>query len=162
MQYASETTVPVEKTRAEIESVVTRYGAASFSSGWDSVRMAACVMFEMKSRHLRFVLPLPSKTDKRFTHGKIGRSCCVQAFQTDRAHKNWEQACRQKWRALLLAIKAKLEAVESQISTFDSEFMAQIVMPDGYTIGEKMLPKINEALAGKELPPLLMLPPPTN
>lgn len=162
MQYAAETTVPVEKTRAEIESTCTRYGASSFSSGWDNGIKAAAVMFQMKGRTLRFVLPLPDKSEKRFTHGRIGHSAMIRPFPPDRATKNWEQACRQKWRALLLAIKAKLEAVESQISTFDSEFMSYIVLPDGHTIGERMLPKIAEALEGKELPALLMLPAPQN
>ena len=162
MKYASETIVPVEKTRAEIESTCMRYGASSFSSGWDNRENAAAVLFQMKGRTLKFILPLPDKSDKRFTHGRVGHSSVIRPFPSERAAKNWEQACRQKWRALLLAIKAKLEAVESQISTFDSEFMSHIVLPDGYTIGERMLPKIAEALEGKELPPLLMLPAPAN
>ena len=40
-----------------------------------------------------------------------------------------EQERRRLWRALLLNIKAKLEAVESGISVFDEEFMAHIVLP---------------------------------
>ena len=42
--------------------------------------------------------------------------------------------CRQRWRALNLAIKAKLEAVESGIVTFDQEFLAHIVGPSGQTV----------------------------
>lgn len=153
MQYASETTVPVEKTRAEIERVVSQYGAKSFASGWQGNR--AMIGFEMRDRQIRFILPLPDKASKEFTHGKIGRCSYVRPLPVNRVQEKWEQACRQKWRALLLAIKAKLEAVESKISSFDSEFMAHIVLPDGCTIGERILPKLAEVLAGKEMPRLL-------
>ena len=43
----------------------------------------------------------------------------------------WEQVCRQRWRALLLIIRAKLEAVASGITTLENEFLANIVLPDG-------------------------------
>ena len=39
------------------------------------------------------------------------------------AHGRWEQACRQRWRALALVIKAKLEAIDAEISTFEEEFL---------------------------------------
>ncbi|MCI0660555.1 MAG: hypothetical protein L0220_05720 [Acidobacteria bacterium] len=69
----------------------------------------------------------------------------------------WEQATRQKWRALKLAIIAKLEAVESKIATFETEFVANIVMPDGRTVGEHAMPAIEQAyLTGKT--PRLLLP----
>jgi hypothetical protein len=41
-----------------------------------------------------------------------------------------EQAARQKWRALLLLVKAKLEAVDANIATFEEAFVGDIVMPD--------------------------------
>ena len=46
----------------------------------------------------------------------------------------WEQACRQHWRALLLIIRAKSAAVESGITTLESEFLANVLLPDGGTI----------------------------
>lgn len=56
----------------------------------------------------------------------------------DAAEKAWEQATRQRWRALHLVVKAKLEAVESGITVFDDEFLAHIVLPDGGTVGRWM------------------------
>lgn len=50
-------------------------------------------------------------------------------------------------RCLLLAIRAKLEAVETGISTIESEFMAFVVMPNGQTIGERLTPMLTEARA---------------
>ena len=59
----------------------------------------------------------------------------------------WEQACRQGWRALLLIIKAKLEAVESGITTLESEFLANVVLPDGGTVGQWLAHQVEEAYA---------------
>ena len=67
----------------------------------------------------------------------------------------WEQACRQRWRALKLVIQAKLEAVESGISVFEDEFMSNIVLPDGRTVGEFMKPQIEETYIHGTMPPLL-------
>lgn len=38
--------------------------------------------------------------------------------------------------------KAKLEAVESGISVFEDEFMANIVLPGGRTVSDEVRPKI--------------------
>src|SRR5262245_44396717 len=73
----------------------------------------------------------------------------------DAAFKEWEQACRQRWRALALAIKAKLEAVESGIATFEEEFLAYVVMPDGQTVGQHVLPNVERAYSTGQMPPLL-------
>lgn len=54
-------------------------------------------------------------------------------------------AIKQRWRALALIIKAKLEAVESGISEFDDEFLANIMLPDGATVGEWFRPQLAEA-----------------
>jgi hypothetical protein len=144
MQYASETTVSVAKSRAEIESTVTRYGASEFISGWSAG--FAQVAFQMKNRQIRFMLPLPNKSDDRFLTREDGRSGRRTPNSAEKIEALWEQACRQRWRALLLVIKAKLEAVECAISTFDSEFMSNIVLSDGLTIGEKMLDKEGKLL----------------
>jgi hypothetical protein len=67
----------------------------------------------------------------------------------------WEQVGRQRWRALALAIKAKLEAVQSGITTFEEEFMAHVVMPNGQNLGVWIVPQIAEAYEKKKMPPLL-------
>ena len=54
-----------------------------------------------------------------------------------------------------MVIKAKLEAVECGISCFEQEFMANIVLPDGKTAGDFMLPQIARAYATGIMPPML-------
>lgn len=70
--------------------------------------------------------------------------------------ERYDRACKQRWRALLLCIKAKLEAVDSGIATFEQEFMANIVMPDGKTFGDYALPKIHQATLDNKMPKLLL------
>jgi len=149
LQYAKDTSVSSEQSQAEIRKIITRYGASKFAYLEEEER--AAIMFEVSNRRIRFVLPLPNRNDTRFweTSGrKLQRS-------PDAAFKEWEQACRQRWRALALAIKAKLEMVESGIAQFDEEFLNYIVMPDGQTVGEHVLPNVERAYATDRMPPLL-------
>lgn len=150
-QYASKTTVSVEKSRSEIERLLSRYGADQFISGWNVDK--AVIGFTMEQRQIKFLLPLPDRSDPDFTEYKRGYT--VHKRTEDAAYKKWEQACRQRWRALTLVIKAKLEAVESGISEFEDEFMANIVMPNGQTVGQMTKPAIEAAYESGQMRPLL-------
>ena len=66
-----------------------------------------------------------------------------------------QQAIRQRWRALALVIKAKLESVETGVATFEEEFMANIVLPSAQTMAEYALPQIAQAYETGTMPPLL-------
>lgn len=149
MQYAKDTSVSSEQSQAEIRKTLTKYGATKFAYLEEAEQ--AAIMFEIANRRIRFVLPLPNRNDPKFweTPGrKLQRSA-------NAAFKEWEQASRQRWRALALAIKAKLEAVESGIATFEEEFLAYVIMPDGQTVGEHVLPNVERAYATGRMPPLL-------
>lgn len=147
-RYAEYTAVPVARSKAEIETILTRYGADSFASGWDQDR--AIIQFKAKDRIIRFELPLPAQDDKRFLRDGRG------SMRTpDQRFVAWEQACRQRWRCLALAVKAKLEAVESGITTFEDEFLAHIVLPGGKTLGAWAKPQVAHAYAHNRLPPML-------
>ena len=63
----------------------------------------------------------------------------------------YEQEVRRRWRALVLCVKAKLEVVESGISTFEQEFLAHIVVAGGKTIGQEMVPRLGDVAAGGPL-----------
>jgi len=139
MTYAEHTTVSVEKSRAEIEYLIGRYGATHFA--YMNGPGKSVIEFLASDRRVRFVLPLPDPTDKKFTHKVDGRSGTLKTRSSDDAYRAWEQACRQRWRALCLAVKAKLETVRAGISSFESEFLAHIVDPaTNRTVGEVMLP----------------------
>lgn len=157
-RYASNTTVSSQASRQEIERILERYGADQFMYGWQE--NSAVVAFRAHGRRIRFILPLPDKNEKRFTHFKRG-GYWTPRTSADAIQKEYEQAIRQRWRALALVIKAKLEAVESGISEFEDEFLANIMLPDGGTVGEFMRPQVAEAYRIGTMPSLLpMLPAP--
>lgn len=132
--FATQTSVPPEKTRAEIEKLVTKYGAKRFLSGWEDG--TAAVMFEMHGKRVRFTLPLPMVDGSKI-------------------QKKLDQETRTRWRALHLVIKAKLEAVASGIFSFEQEFLSHIVLPTGATMGEHFIPQLDKILSGHKPPPLL-------
>lgn len=149
-RYASKTTVTSDRSMAEIESTLIRYGADKFMYGRDPERVM--VGFEMRNRRLRFMLPIPDQAE--FTHTPTGRT----RRDLGTVRQQYEQAVRARYRALLLSIKAKLESVESGIEEFEDAFLAQIVLPDGSTVGERMKPQIENAYLTGKMPPLLPEP----
>lgn len=151
-RYAAKTIVSSAKSRDEIERALTRYGADGFMYGW--VDQSAMVAFRMNNRHVKFILPMPDRNDREFTHTPYRGT----ARDLDQIEVVYEQAVRQRWRALALIIKAKLEAVESGITEFDEEFMAHILLPDGKRIGDHMKPQIVAAYETGKMPPLLPAP----
>lgn len=154
MSYAAQTTVPIERSKAEIEKMVVRYGARGFVAGWKDDGKAM-IEFVANERRLRFTLNAPDPSDEEFTHRNHNSGHKVKRPQAD-ALRFWEQACRSRWRALSLCIKAKLEAVESGITTFETEFMPYTVLPNGRTTMEHVGPMIEQAYASGKVPPLAL------
>lgn len=150
MSYAENTTVAPEKSEAEIKILMRKYGAVDFVSGY--VGGEVVIVFTAKERRVKFRVVMPQPNEKRFTHHKDGRSQFSDKQKADR----YEQEIRRLWRALLLSIKAKLETVESGIETFEHAFMANIVMPDGRTVGEHVTPQIAESYASGRRMPLML------
>ena len=150
-RYASKTTVSSEKSKQEIERILTRYGADEFLYGTRAG--GAVVAFKMMGRNVRFMLPLPDRNGPEFKTYKRGQWEYERTEEA--ASKLYEQAIRQKWRALALVIKAKLEAVESEITDFEDEFLAHIVLPGGQTMGQLAKPQIALAYESGEMPTLL-------
>jgi glycogen debranching enzyme len=147
--YASETSVSSEKSRAEIERTLVRYGADEFAYG--SRKDRAMVGFVIHDRQIRFLLTMPNRNDREFTHTP------ARGYRRDDSQiaAAYEQAVRQRWRALALVIKAKLEAVEAGIVTFDEEFAMHMVLPGGQTLGDLVLPQIETAYATGQIPALM-------
>lgn len=130
MAYAEKTRVPVEQSRTEIERLLAKYKAGSVAV-YSSPDQSA-IAFEMRDRRVIFRLSMPKGDDP-----------------------NAAQKRRQRWRSLLLAIKAKLASVEDGVETFEDAFLAHIVMPDGSTVSEHVRPRIESAYKDGKMQPLL-------
>ena len=150
-RYAADTSVSQDKSRNEIEATLKRYGATSFM--YASEEAAAMIGFRISGRMVKFVLPMPDPKAREFTHTPAKGMVRSPA----EAQKAWEQAGRQRWRALALVIKAKLEAVAAGITTIEDEFLAHTVLPDGSTVGQFMKPQIAVAYERGSMPTTLLL-----
>ena len=148
-KYAEKTEVSSSRSRDEIERTLTRYGATQFAYAWQEGR--AVIGFVLGGKQVRLMLPLPDRGAREFVYTPergLKRSPEQQA-------QAYEQAVRQKWRALALVVKAKLEAVEAGISVFEREFFYDIVLPDGRTVGEYVLPQVEESYRSGIMPPMI-------
>lgn len=124
-RFAERTTVPVAQTINEIAKAVARYRGEQFLYAVGEDRIV--VGFTKEERQVRF-----------------------QVEQGSDAQDN-----RRLARAMLLVLKAKLEAVASGVSIFEDEFLANIVMPDGRLVAHHVRPCIATAYQTGEMPPLL-------
>jgi hypothetical protein len=144
-KYAEGTDVPVDRSRGEIERILTKYGADRFSAGWAPDR--AVISFQIHNRHIRIEMPLPRlETGVSSWNQKKGRY-----YTSDSVARE----SRRRWRALVLYIKAKLESVASDIVSFEQAFMAHVVLPNGLTVGQAMIPQLENAYKDGKMPPLL-------
>lgn len=77
------------------------------------------------------------------------------AYRAEWCRRRVDQVARERWRALVLLVKAKLELVALGISTVEREFLADIALPDGRTVHEAMRELLQRAYETGDMPPLL-------
>jgi hypothetical protein len=116
MKYAKGTSVSVQQSRADIQSVLARFGAVF--DGFVDEPGRVIVMFHGHNRWVRFVL--------RLSHGLDVQTEC------------------ELWRALFLGIKGKLVCVASGIETFEQAFYAHLVTEDDQILSEKYRPALKQ------------------
>lgn len=150
-RYASGTSVTVDRSIVQIRQLVLRFGADKFA--FAAGKKTATVAFSYQGRPVKFDLVIPDQDDLRF-----------QATPTGRARSNpraafdaWERECRARWRSLHLLLKALFVAIEEGLLDFDRAFMHDIVMPDGCTVGQKLLPVVQEAVSRGDVGAQLLL-----
>lgn len=132
-KYAATTDIAASKTRADIEEMITRYGAYRFAYGADSRTGMQVIGFVIDINHK----PRQVKMFLRVTDN-----------DTDQRKKS-------KWRSLFLVIKAKFVAIDEGITTFEEEFMSSIVLPDGQTMAQWAMPQIEQAYTTNRMPELI-------
>lgn len=138
--FASNTSVPIERSKTEIERTLLRYGVEQFAYGIHTTRGSG-IAFVYKDRHIKLNIPLP-KRDK---------------FPSNRAGENkWQREHRRLWRVLLLWLKANLELIDCGLISFEDVFLAQTCLPSGQTFSEAIQPQIEKMITDGEMPKLLM------
>jgi hypothetical protein len=153
MAYAANTSVPVEKSRAEIERLLSRHKCTKFMAGVDHELHRATVQFYAHDRIVKFEIGLPNPADPKY---KRIKNSYLQRTASG-VEKLVAQEERTRWRALLLVIKAKLEAVESGIATFEDEFLAHVLLPNSQTVAEYVGPQVAQIYKTGRMPVERML-----
>lgn len=149
-KFAQKTTVSASNSLNEIDRILERYGATQFFYGRDEKYVA--VLFTMNNRRIEFRVPLPDADSDEFRKIMGNQH---HSYLGDFSQEKYEQGVKQRYRALVLCIKAKLESVESNIESFEDAFLAHIVLPDGGTVGSKLKPQLEQAYLNGKMPPLL-------
>lgn len=155
MTFAKGTKTAIGDTEQQIKTMLRKAGAEGTAFLEEKTR--AIVAFHLNGRAIQFRLPLPSRDEHRFQFAKVNQfaSGGERRRAPDAAADMWVQACRERWRALHLCIKAKLESVEQNIESFDQAFLSHIQTPDGRTVGDQVIPELEAQLAGRPPRPLL-------
>jgi hypothetical protein len=148
-KYAEGTTVSVTNSRAEIEKIVFKYAGPGAEFSFHLCENGADIMFAANGRHVRFSLPLPTMEEAK--KGAKGKRDWGDVTNVGRRQAWVDQESRRRWRCLVLAIKAKLEVVESGIASFEEEFLAHIVHQSGVTVYQAIK---NAGSGNKLLPPM--------
>lgn len=144
--YASGTHVSADRSRMEIERSLARFGASAFLYAVEGPR--ARLAFRYRELTIRFELRLPEAGDVAATPRGRKRAGRALAEALEKEH-------RRRWRAIALAIKAKLVAVQDGIETFEMAFLPYL-MWGGRTVAEHLLPQIESGQAHDSAGPALL------
>lgn len=155
--YAAGTDVTVERSRAELDQLLTKHGATEI--GILRRPAGTLVVFVLEGLRIRQTVAQPDPESLRRPAAPKSRNQHTRgipsgALLEQQLTQAVEAELRRRWRALILITKAKLELIEHGDSTIAREFMADTVLPSDETVGEVMLPRIAKALADHTMPPL--------
>lgn len=138
MSYAKGTDVTEDKSKGELRRLIYKYGASNYK--YAEEEDAAAILFDCANRRVRFVIHFPPPDSKEFLFTEARKT----RRSSEGAYAAYESERRRRWRALILAIKAKFEVVESGIATFEEEFLAYVLLPNRQTVGQTALPAVAE------------------
>lgn len=145
MAYAENTTVDFEKSIAEVLVALRAAGADQIGQMESAAEFA--LIFTLHERQIKFKLPIPTRDDAAKKAGPRQDLGLVR-----------EQMRRQKGRALMLVVKAKLESIASGIESTEEAFLANGVMANGQTVYERISDPIAlEYKSGAVQPTALLL-----
>lgn len=125
-RYALGPSVTPDKSKSQIEKALRAYGCKGVMQGYDE--SSAFLAFMFGGLQIRMIMPLPDS----------------------------EKLQRQRYRVLLVNIKAKFESIACGLKTFEEEFIGDIVMPNGMTLAQAALPQLRKAIADGKMPSKLL------
>ena len=147
-RYATGTDVPVTRSKTELNAYLEKIGATKILLGADKDLGVDVIMFEVNGRPVKLEVHTPSASE-------------VQATPTGKRRNGEplqhaiEAETRRRWRALILMLTAKWEAIQSGIATFEAEFLPYTMLPNRQTVAEYLEPQVKDIIEHRKMPPML-------
>lgn len=145
LNFAAETEVTPENSRAEIERLLKKVGAKRFGFVVDEGE--AQIAFEVGDRRYRFRVEVPALNHPYVRQLPQGGARDLRYQPAAR-----ERLERMRWRTLVLGIKARLAEVEVGVATFADVFLPHTILPSGRTVAEETAEPIRLAYQGRSVP----------
>lgn len=141
-----QTSVTVEKSQGDIRGLLSKYGAErfSFSEGESQGQWWVGVEFIHANHLVRIAAPLKAPDDD-WLRAKVRRARTKSREEFVREHN--DQEGRRIWRVIYWSLKARMEAVEEGLETFEEAFLSHIVDPGtGRTLWDGLRPHVEGGL----------------
>ena len=164
-RFAEGTSVSAEKSRIEIEQLLAKHGATQRSFATDDCTGRTVLTFRLSERMARISMAVDVSIIPDWT-----KSSWQQKVDCPKGWGSWTTSKRREWvntkrdqlnrelmRRLLLVLKAKLELIQDGVTTFEREFLADILLPNGETMHEAIRGRLAYAYDTGNMP--LLLPP---
>jgi hypothetical protein len=148
--FAKGTSVSVEKSRMDIDSLLSKHGAGQRGVLCDDEGGVARLLFTMAGRQIRLEVPLPRPSE--FAKRAKGERNYWRSLTPAEQRSRWEQACRERWRLVLLFLRAKLENIALGVSTVEREFLADVTLANGQTVYQALQGAIAESYETGRMP----------
>lgn len=145
--YAESTSVPVSRSRGEIDRLLRDWGAKGLQWSDDFERGVVMLRFlwhfDGQDYMARFSLHIP-------THAELKKEAVLKngKFSESKMQKLQNDVGKREHRLLLLFLKAALNAVQDGLIPAEVLFLPFLEGKDGQTVAEIAIPRMKGLLAG--------------
>ena len=153
-RYAEGTTVPAEKSQAEVNAILKKHGATHIMTGEGPE--ATLIQFKLNDRMFRFGVNRATADEMRARYIAESTYGDWQAQRSadridwpGRAAQEW----RRRWRARVIWLKSLIEFTDDV--PLEQSMLANLVLPDGRTFDEWSAPQVEAMYASGHMPPML-------
>jgi hypothetical protein len=146
--YAAGTDVPVARSKTELNAFLEKIGATKVLLGTDTGTGVDIIAFEVKGRPVKLEVHAPQP-------GEVLKTPAGKRRTGEQLDHAMEAETRRRWRALILMLKGKWEAIQSGIVSFEAEFLPYTMLPNRQTVAEYLEPQVKDILDHKKMPPML-------
>lgn len=140
-RYAEGTSVPISRSREELERTLERFGATAQAWMRDDEIGNITLAFKRKGNGYKFSISLRTQEDERYTPTRLRRSDSVARDAADKEN-------RRRFRSLANYVKALMDAADTGIIEAEEALMPYMILPTGQTVAEALTAALPALEAG--------------